>query len=199
MQTRQPRTAIGVLLVALGFSMAAGYWIWGTHLAGSRVATLDLRAGKTIPLMGINVTLEDDGVSARMGSLALHPSMAPLHARLAYREPIRPLRFRYTFRVVDATGQLVHQRSGTFSTWFRGLPGLPALDLGRFGVAEPGPHYAELKLGPPPGNDLPGASDAHVPDVRLELRARAPRINPLLVVGWLPAVVIGVALLVRRR
>ncbi len=172
MRSKPPPELIGVMLATLALMLGLSYVIWTTSATGRAVAQLELRPGTTDPLMGLTVSLRDRGVTARIGPLTLRPSMSPLRGGLEYREPSRPRRFQYAFRVIGVGGRIAHQRRGTFSTWFRALPGSPSVDLGSFDLVEEGRYYLEIEMdGLTTEGTVPNARADAVPDARLVLRA----------------------------
>lgn len=186
---------LATLTVMLGLS----YLVWTSFPTGRSVAQLEFRPGTTVPLMGLSVSLREHGVTARIGPVTLRPSMSPLRGGLEYREPARPRRFTYAFRVIGAGGRVAHERHGTFSTWFRALPGSPSVDLGSFDLGEEGQYYLEIEMaGLPVEGSGSDAGGNVIPDARLVLTA-GPAAPLGLVFGITAAIALtGVGLLARR-
>ncbi len=188
-------TAVGTLLVALGVSTALGYGLW-VKLAGYPVAQLEVASGTTMPLMGLNVSIvEDGGVRTRIGPVGLTVAMTPLEVRLGYREPPSPASLHYHLLVTSREGVTIHEQSGTFGTWFRGLPGSPAVRLGRFAVRENGSYYVDFTLRP----NVRGDSTPPLvpPNARLQVRAATPEFQLWYGVACLLTVGLGIWLILR--
>lgn len=172
--------------MALALGTGFGYWVWVTWMVGETVAVLELPSGRTTPLMGLNISLVDSGLSARIGSLRLTPQRSPYRVDLAQLQPRLRERMRYRLRILDTAGAIVREQSGWARPWVRAFPGAPPVRLPAFEIHQPGRYYLDVLFETSSSDRPPGG--------RLRLLGRVVVLEPRVFVGLGLVLAVGLAL-----
>ena len=159
---------LGTTLYALGV----------TAWSGQRVASLDVRQGRVVPLLGVTWTHAGSG-AGRVGPVRLDPAMSParVFAHIGYQpQPGRALSCRVTLRGPD--GKAVWSEDRAFATQPAGRSSPHNIEttllIETFAVPRAGDYEFTVDFGP-------GASGA-IHGARLEVRRQVASVQAWFVV-----------------